>query len=235
MNVGLTARRKYLLAALTAVVALSTGNAGPAGATLLLAASPGGGSADGGGRGMAGLVGWIVGGALLGGAIGYGAHTVVQLPLSLAGAVGLGVALGGGLGGITHLLSTDDPAAADDESVTVDMANQSTAEPRPADLFDDHPDPVLFVTDAGGGPVVLAANDAYAAAFDLPATAIEDAPLDDVLRLADDTESIADRLGEGNPVDDVLAFETPDGDRRYRVRSVAATDHGYILFTPVES
>lgn len=229
MQLGDGLRRRWFAVGVTALALAATGGSGLATATLLLAGGP-----DRRSRGMAGLVGWIVGGALLGGAVGYGAHSAVQLPLSTAGAVGLGVALGGGLGGISHLLSTEDPATADDERMTVDMAGESTATPRPADLFDDHPDPVLFVTDAGGGPVVRAANDAYEQAFDLPTTAIEDAPLDEVLRAAEEADAIAARVADGDDVDEVLPFETPEGRRRYRVRSVGASDDGYLLFTPLE-
>jgi len=193
------------------------------------------GGGGGRSRGVAGLVGWIVGGALLGGAAGYAATSVVQLPLSAMGAVGLGIALGGGVGGISHLLSTEDPAALDDEQVTVDMASDDTAEPRPADLFEEHPDPLLFVTDAGAGPVVRAANDAYERAFDLPATTVEDAPLGDVLVTVDAADGLVDSVAAGDAVDAVVAFETPDGERSYRVRSVGAAGDGYLLFTPVDA
>lgn len=239
MNVVVTARRSALSAvAIVAVaivaieaaaVALPADATVTAAATLFLIGNTGGRS-----RGIGGLVAWIVGGALLGGAVGYGAQMAVQIPLSTAGAVGLGLALGGGLGGISHLLSIDEPSAADDERMTVDMGSQSTADPRPADLFDDHPDPVLYVTDTGAGPVVRAANAAYEAAFDLPVTTIEDTPLSEVLLVADSGVDVADRVADGERVDDVVALETPDGPRRYRVRSVAATEDGYLLFTPVE-
>ena len=213
-----------------AAVGLSTATADATLAAVVLVGGLGAPS-----RGMRGLVGWIVGGALVGGALGYGAATLVQLPLSAAGSLGLGLALGGGLGGISHLLSTEDPASVDDERMTVDMATESNApEPRPADLFDEHPDPVLFVTDAGGGPVVRAANDAYEQTFGLPAATLEDTPLADVLRSVDDADGIAASLGAGDPVDDVATFDTPAGTQSFHVRSVGATGDGYLLFTPLE-
>ena len=229
MNVGVTPSRRQLALAVVAALAAAVGSNGPAVATLLLAAGTGRES-----RGMAGLVGWIGGGALVGGGIGYAVEAVVEFPLSTAGAVGLGIALGGGLGGISHLLSTDEPASIDDERMTVDMTSQSAPEPRPADLFEEHPDPILYVTDSGGGPVVRAANDAYERAFDLPATTIENAPLGDVLVTAADADDLPDTVAAGESVDEVREFETPEGIRRYRVRSVAATDDGYLVFTPLE-
>lgn len=268
MNEPSRPRLRHLALTAVALLAAAVGATGPAAATVVLVGGVGARS-----RGMAGLVGWIGGGALLGGAIGYAADALVTLPLATAGAIGLGIALGGGLGGISHLLSTEDPATADDEQVTVDMASQSTPEPRPADLFDEHPDPLLYVADAGGGPVVRAANDAYERAFDLPAATIEDAPLGDVLVVEDgpgdgegggdddgyggvgdegtggdgaggdgagageagnDTAAIVDRVSAGERVDAVFGFETPEGTRPYRVRSVGAAADGYLLFTPVE-
>lgn len=190
------------------------------------------GGLDARSRGLAGLVGWIVAGAILGAAVGYGVGSTVSLPLSTAGAAGLGAALGGGVGGISQFLTADEQATADDERVTVDMASDDGTDPRPADLFEEHPDPVLYVTTAAGGPVVRAANAAYERIFDLPATAIEDAPLGEVLRVEEGTV-IVDSLADGDAVDETLAFETTAGRRRFRVRSVAATDDGYLLFTPV--
>lgn len=234
MNAGVTASRRHL-ALLVASFAVVVGTVGTVESTGQLVA----GTLLVGGvglrsRGMAALVGWIVAGAVLGGLGGYAIAVVMGAPSTAAVAAGLGIALGGGIGGISHLLSTDDPETVDDERMTVDMASESAPEPRPADLFDDHPDPVLYVTTAGTGPVVRAANAAYAEAFDLPAATLEDAPLGDVLVATEDVDGVVEDLAAGEAVDVVLGFETPDGERRFRVRSVAATTDGYLLFTPVD-
>ncbi len=63
---------------------------------------------------------------------------------------------------------TDSPGETTDETMTVSADAKHTPEPQPVDLFDGHPDPVLYFADEGHGPVVRAANESFGATFDVP-------------------------------------------------------------------
>ncbi len=217
----------------------ATGDGSTLAATLFLAGSAGGRS------GFTRLVGWLVGGSLLGAGVGYAAVTAVAgLPLGTVGGVGLGIALGGGLGVVSNLLATDAGDAGTDgdgtESMTVDMESDDSPSPRPADLFSDHPDPTLYVADRGAGPVVLAANDAFAERFDVPADALVETPLDEALLAggtseADDREAVVDAFAGDGPAAGRVTAETPDGERTFRLRTVGGGADGYVLYTPVDA
>jgi len=217
------------LVAVVAVALLTAGTPSSAlPATLLIVGDTRGRS------GFVTMVGWIVGGALAAGALGYAAVGVVALPLSPPGAAGLGLALGGGLGALSNLLvadagGTDEP---EPESVTVEMDGAESPSPRPADLFEGHPDPVLYVTDEGAGPVVLAANRAYAETFDIPADTITGTPLDEVAMLADDSVDVTAAVVGRDSLDGIYDCRTPDGERSFRLRSVGSDTDGYLIYTP---
>jgi len=192
-------------------------------------------------RGIAWLVGWLVGGSLLGAGLGYAAALLITgFPLATQGAVGLGIALGGGVGVVSNLLAAEAQGEDVDEteSMTVDMETDDSPSPRPADLFDDHPDPVLYVADRGHGPVVLAANDAFAVTFDVPADAISETPLDESL-MADDegdqaVEAVVAAVASGDPVDETLACRTPSGPVRFRIRTAGGGADGYVIYSRIE-
>lgn len=189
-------------------------------------------------RGLTWLVGWLVGGSLLGAGLGYAAALLISgFPLATQGAVGLGIALGGGVGVVSNLLAAE--AQGDDvdqtESMTVDMETDDSPSPRPADLFDDHPDPVLYVADRGHGPVVLAANDAFAETFDVPADALGETPLAESLMADDESdtavETVVDAVASGDPVDETLACRTPSGTVQFRLRTAGGGADGYVIYT----
>lgn len=182
--------------------------------------------------GVVALVGWLLAGAVLGGAIGYAAVELLAVPLTTGAVVGLGVALGGGLGVLTNLLVLEPERSREGETVEVEMEDESV-EPRPADLFDGHPDPVLYVADDGHGPVVRAANAAYGRTFDLPTDAVVGAPVDEVL-MCGDSDEVADSLEDSRSLDVVVDCETPDGDRQFRLRVAGDGDAWYLVYTPVE-
>jgi hypothetical protein len=146
--------------------------------------------------GLTSLVGWLLAGSLLGAALGYAATAwLASVPLTRTVAVGLGIALGGGVGAVASLLaddaSDDGGSAAAGEAMTVDMETDDAPPPKPADLFDDHPDPVLYVAAQGHGPVVLAANAAFPRTFDVPETAMSGTPLAEAITTTDgDEESV---------------------------------------------
>ena len=192
-------------------------------------------------RGLTWLVGWLVGGSLLGAGIGYAAALLIAgFPLATQGAVGLGIALGGGVGVVSNLLAAEAQGEDDDqtESMTVDMETDDSPSPRPADLFDDHPDPVLYVADRGHGPVVLAANGAFAETFDVPADAISETPLDESI-LADEendpaVETVVDAVASGDAADETLSCRTPSGPVRFRLRTAGGGADGYVIYTRTE-
>lgn len=192
--------------------------------------------------GLTALVGWLVGGSLFGGALGYGLTVVVTgVPLATQGGVGLGIALGGGVGVVSNLLAADagaaDDAADTGESVTVDMDAEDAPSPRPADLFDGHPDPVLYVADQGHGPVVLAANDGFGATFDVPVDALSGTPLAEALLATEDAASSADvstvldAATAQNQADVVIDCQTPGGATPFRLRTVGGGADGYVLYS----
>lgn len=184
-------------------------------------------------RGVGGLLTGIAVGALSGAVTGYVAVAVAEIPLAMSGAVGLGVALGGGLGVVTNYLATGEEESVD-ETMTVER-EPDHAGPRPADLFDDHPDPVLYVADEGHGPVVRAANDAYGETFDVPVDAVIGAPLEDAVLAGEDTDAVVSRVAAGEGVDTVVSCETSDGERRFRLRTAGTDDDGYLVYTPLDA
>jgi len=181
-------------------------------------------------RGVGGLLVGIVVGALSGAAIGYVAVAFLGVPLATSGAVGLGTALGGGIGVVTNYAATGDGEPVD-ETMTVEREPRRPT-PTPADLFDDHPDPVLYVVDDGHGPVVRAANPAYAETFDVPADAVADAPLAEAVLAGGDTDEIVAAVADGSGLDTVVTCEAADGARPFRVRTVGSGDDGYLVYTP---
>lgn len=193
--------------------------------------------------GLTALVGWLVGGSLLGAAIGYVATVMIAgVPLAAEGGVGLGIALGGGLGVVSNLMAADarDSSGGTEtaESVTVDMESDDSPSPRPADLFDGHPDPILYVADQGHGPVVLAANDAFTETFDVPGDAMSGTPLDEALMVADDAADsaaitdIVDGIAADERTGTTVACQTPGGERRFRLRTAGRGTDGYVIYTP---
>lgn len=186
-------------------------------------------------RGLTWLVGWLVGGSLLGAGLGYGAALLITgFPLATQGAVGLGIALGGGVGVVSNYLPTT-TGEVDDEAVTVEMDDREAPDPTPADLFDGHPDPVLYVVDEGHGPVVRAANDAYAEAFDVPADRVLGAPLSEAVLIEGDPDAVLAPLSAGEGVDAEVTCQTAGGPAPFRLRVAGDPDHGYLLFTPLDA
>ena len=186
MGDGVLARSQIgAVGALVCLVLLATGETGTSGAAVATLLAVSGTQRL---RGVGGLLTGIVVGALSGAVIGYVAVAVVGIPLTITGGVGLGVALGGGLGVVTNYLATGEEESVD-ETMTVER-EPSHAGPTPADLFDDHPDPVLYVADEGHGPVVRAANDAYGETFDVPVDAVIGAPLAEAVLAGEDTDAV---------------------------------------------
>lgn len=184
--------------------------------------------------GLLAVVGWIAVGALLLAALMLALERAVGLPLSEEVALGLGLALGGGLGGLANLLQDGTETRTSDETVTVAAETQaSSPEPQPADLFDGHPDPVLYYADDEHGPMVLAANDAFGDRFDVPADRLAGTPLSEALLVTGDQTVGADAVTAGG-LDEVVLCDTSDGGGQFRLRTVQRDDSGYLLYTPVE-
>lgn len=178
------------------------------------------------------LVGWLAGGAALGSLAGWAVAAAVGAIGTPTG-VGVGFAVGGGLGTVLKLIVADEEGRTP-ESMTVSMDGEEG--PQPADLFEIHPDPVLYYVDEGRGPVVRAANDAFAETFGVPASAVENAALGDALMVVRG-EDVVDAAADGSAFDGVLPSEA-DGSEAYRVRVAAvsggAKTSGYVLYSPAE-
>lgn len=181
---------------------------------------------------LAAVVGWIGVGAVVFAAVASVVQSVLSLGLSAQVSVGLGLALGGGLGGVSYLLVTDSPGDTAGGTVTVSADVEQSPEPQPADLFDGHPDPVLYFVDQGHGPVVRAANEAFGTAFDVPTDRLNGTALSEALLVAGIDEVDAETVGTTD-LDVVALSTTPDEPRQFRVRTAGAPPTGYLLLTPL--
>lgn len=190
------------------------------------------------------LSGWIAGGAILGGVLLYGVGALLAPSIAIELLVGAGVAVGGGLGGVTRLLGvgegTTTTAEADTFTAGSDEATEaSTPEPRPADLFEASPEPILYYDDAGDGPVVRAVNPAFETAFGVSAAAVEDAALGDALMTTADTEAIVAAASAGDAYAGTVTCETATAARAFAIRLASVSDEagsrGYVLYTAVDA
>ncbi|MDS0283334.1 hypothetical protein [Haloarcula onubensis] len=177
------------------------------------------------------VVGWIAVGAVSLAAVLLALDSVVALPFSREVALGLGIALGGGIGGVARLFRVDERAERPDQTMTVDVDPDETTAPEPADLFDGHPDPVLYYAAEGHGAVVRAANEAFGETFDVPVDRIEGTPLSEALLVTGEGTVAADAVTAGG-LDRVVDCETAVGTERVRLRTITNGQTGYLLYTP---
>lgn len=184
--------------------------------------------------GLLTVVGWIGAGALVLATLLLVLDLMVDLPFSRPVAVGLGLAMGGGLGGVANLLRGGNAPDTGDETMTIETEGASTPTPQPADLFDDHPDPVLYYATEGHGPVVRAANEAFGETFDVPPERLAGTPLSEALLVAGEDTVDADAVTAGG-LDVIVRCETADGSASFRLRTVGGEASGYLLYTPVRS
>jgi hypothetical protein len=176
------------------------------------------------------VVGWIAIGAVSLATVLAVLDTVLVLPFSRDVAIGLGLALGGGIGGVARLFRASETTDAPDQTMTVDVDSEVTT-PEPADLFDGHPDPVLYYAAEGHGPVVRAANDAFGETFDVPVERIEGTPLSEALLVTGD-ETVDDDAVTAGGLDRLVDCETTAGTGRFRLRTIVNGETGYLLYTP---
>lgn len=182
------------------------------------------------------LVAWLAIGAVVLGAVGWAVVSVlvpdVDPTLGLMG----GIAVGGGLGAVIRLLTV--PEAEDtSESVTIETGGDgdSTPEPRPADLFEASPDPMVFYAAGSDPAVALAANPAFREAFLADDAAVEGTPIGDLLDVAASGTVLAS-IENAERHDERVEMETSDGVRTYRVRVIpgrGGSTSGYVTMTPV--
>ena len=182
--------------------------------------------------GLLSVAGWIGAGGIALAALMLALDSVVGLPIPGQVAVGLGLALGGGLGGVARLFRAEDTGTSD-ETMTISTAATETTAPEPADLFDGHPDPVLYYASEGHGPVVRAANPAFAETFDVPADRLAGTPLSEALLVAGEATVDADAVTAG-ALDRVVSCETTAGTARFRLRTIDGERAGYLLYTPAD-
>lgn len=180
---------------------------------------------------------WIVAGAVAFGALGWGVVAVLAPAFPPVLGFGIGAALGGGFGAVVRLLVLEDPTDTT-ETVSLDTGSDDTVPPpEPADLFETHPDPLVYYDATGDGPIARTANSAFADTFGVPATAIESAALADAL-MFHETDAVVAAAADGDAYDDVHTCDIDGSEVRFRVRVAATTDQsgtrGYVLYTPVE-
>jgi len=178
------------------------------------------------------VLGWIAVGAVTLATVLVGLGTVTMLPFSQEVAIGLGLALGGGIGGVARLFRDTGTLESPDQTMTVDVESDETTTPAPADLFDGHPDPVLYYAAEGHGPVVRAANDAFGEMFDVPVDRIEGTPLSEALLVTGEETVEAEAVAAGG-LDRIVECETTVGTERLRLRTIAGGETGYLLYTPL--
>ncbi len=177
------------------------------------------------------VAGWIAIGAVSLATVLVVLGTIVVLPFSRDVAVGLGLALGGGIGGVARLFQGTEGVESPAQTMTVDVDTAEPTAPEPADLFDGHPDPVLYYAAEGHGAIVRAANDAFGEAFDVPVERIEGTPLSEALLVAGEETVDADAVTAGG-LDRIVDCETTAGTERFRLRTIGNGETGYLLYTP---
>jgi hypothetical protein len=183
--------------------------------------------------GLAAVVGWIGVGSISLAAVALVVEMTVAIPISRTVAVGLGLALGGGLGAVLSLVRSDETTRQSNEPVTVASEDSSPPEPQPADLFDGHPDPVVYFADEGNGPVVRAANAAFGTAFDVPTEQLAGSPLSEALLVAG-IEDVDTASATATDLDAVVDCETSTETSDVRLRTAGSPNSGYLLFTPAD-
>ena len=224
------------LAVLATVAVAATGPAAALAAPVLLVGLAGN-------RDTYALVGWIVGGAAVLGGVFWVLGTVTAIAVSPELLLAAGIAVGGGLGGVVRLLGGEDTPEDPDETVTFTRSaaseSGSTPDPRPADLFEESPDPILYFDDSGEGPVVRAVNPAFESVFGVTSAAVEEAALADAHMLTDRGEAIVRAAGTGADFRATLDCETAEGEVPCSVRLATVRDdvgvRGYVIYTPVAS
>jgi hypothetical protein len=176
---------------------------------------------------------WIGGGSVVLGGLSWLFVTVAGGPVM--GGVAAGLAIGGGLGAVVRLFAFSTPGS-QAETLTVEMDDQETASPEPADLFGASPDPILYYA-GRETPTVRAVNPAFEDAFDVTEQTIENTPLDETL-MTNDTAAIVEAVRNSTQFDEVVDCDRPDGETPYRVRVVPVGEEprtsGYVLYTARE-
>lgn len=233
-------RRVYVAGPAVAVVAAAAvllggiGDAGTAAPILVAGVA--------GRHNLGELLAWIAGGAVVLGAVVYGATMVVNVPLATPLAVGFGAAIGGGLAGSIRMLALGEGESSADstETMTVDMDDEEgtmAPDPRPADLFEASPDPLVYYDDSGEGPVVLAVNPAFEATFGIGADAVENAALADALVGDLDASALVAAAADDEAVRRRVSCDTDSGTREFLLRLVPVTAasgvRGYVVYTRI--
>lgn len=174
---------------------------------------------------------WLAAGCGVLGVVGWVVVTFFFPSIPAAAGLGAGIAVGGGLGAVMRLLVFGEEES-QAETVTVDMDEQRAPGPKPADLFEASPDPLLYYDASGEVPVVRAGNPAFEATFDVGDDALGGASLPEVLMTAD-SDDIVRAAAAGEALDAVRRCETGNGERDLRIRTVPAGDsaYGYVIHT----
>lgn len=216
---------------------LALGSHGPAIATALLFAVPG--RQDGSPGGILGIGVPLLGGAAGGGAVGYAVATVIAPEIVTLG-IGGGVAVGGALAVVIALLGTAEGEEESPEGVTIEGEGDGdrSPDPMPADLFAEHPDPLIYYDDGGDGPVVRAVNPTFEGTFGVSGSTVTEVPLGDALMVTERAAEVVGGAVNAERVDLSVECETDRGTEQFRVRTAAVADaagtRGYVVYTPLD-
>lgn len=189
-------------------------------------------------RTMLTLLAWIVWGVLVFGTLGWVATVFVVSSVPASAGVIAGGAAGGGFGAVVRLLVFSEVEDTT-ETVTFDTGADDPPGPEPVDLFEAHPDPLVYYDSTDEKPIALASNPAFSDHFD-NATTTEETPLASALVGADTDPVVAaaasgERLSVDQTVTDTADESVSDegGARAFRVRVVPVDNRGYIHYTPL--
>lgn len=189
------------------------------------------------GRQMAELVGWIAAGAAVFGLGGLAIATAFVSEVPPVAGLGAGIAIGGGFGAVVRLLAFERVEETEDLTIEPDRSVTDVPAPEPADLFEASPDPMLYYADDGDGPVVRAANPAFAETFDVPVDDAIGTELAEMLATSD-PQAVVDAAAAGTSFDDTRSCATSEDERPFRIRvvpvDVTSGTRGYVVYTPVE-
>ena len=131
--------------------------------------------------------------------------------------------------------SPDQEGTALDDGRRADVENLRREHERLWTLFRNLPDPVVDAEHVAGGPVIRAANDAFAAVFDCDRDAVVDERIDDVLAspAGEPTgsmppEAINEQVREGEVTGAKVRRETAHGARTFLFRGIPYAENGTV-------
>ncbi len=132
-------------------------------------------------------------------------------------------------------VAADGAGAAQESPVADETADIRREHERLWTLFENLPDPVVDAEHVGDGPVIRAANDAFAEVFDCDREAIAGSPIDEVLTSPGEAvdgntppEEINEQVREGEVTGAKVRRETANGARTFLFRGIPYAENGTV-------